>query len=56
MRRNWKEQTTVKCPHCGKTVQARVPRRGDGSTVRPYQHKTNTGDICVGSYDAQVQP
>ena len=40
----------IRCKVCGQVLQARVPKGGDGSVLRPYAHGGPPGDRCRGSW------
>lgn len=40
----------VKCPCCGREVGTYVPAGGDGSAVRPLNHKDPEGRPCDGRF------
>jgi len=50
MKKAEKDKIIVKCNDCGKVVNGRVPKGGDGSLYVPVWHKDNEGKPCEGRF------
>lgn len=43
-------EPVYRCAECGRKVKVRSPKRGDGSMLVPYPHKTGLNAWCRGRH------